>query len=580
MKPLRITLFFLIVVLVVGGVIFGIGLLNANSPSKRADELSVLLAAGSYQEADALIEEATHGLEGESLSTMHSALNTVLQQEADRFLIQAAKGPLDEAAQTRYAGMSHLGDTMMVQLAAKTDEWVSSYFDDDITYEQLENIQSNIAALGFQGDALAATLNVIATAKESKAAMDTAQNADSSGDYLAAIQNYAKVLPQDRSNYATAQSRILAIADEQGEALYNAKQYANAVELLKKAQAALPDNPSLAAKLAAYQSALDEHSKNLVLYEGPVEHLFTHCLLAYPELAPANYWTDCITPYEFKKVLQSLYENDFILVNIDDIVSNPSGDDANFEFTKMMLPEGKKPMVWSFDDVVYDARKTGNGMVDKLIIDENGKIASETYLADGSVKVSYDNEFVMILDSFVEEHPDFSFEGAKGAFALTGFQGILGYRTQHDSPKDRDAEIEAAKKVVAKLKENGWTFISHTYGHPHMGSADLAKVADDTQKWQDEVASIVGDTQILVWPYGDRILPSDTARYQVLKDAGFRLFCGVGAMIHNKVESDGTLFMDRATIDGTSLWGFGKYYNGRLFNIDEVRDPIRPKPAS
>lgn len=72
-----------------------------------------------------------------------------------------------------------------------------------------------------------------------------------------------------------------------------------------------------------------------------------------------------------------------------------------------------------------------------------------------------------ILDQFVYEHPDFSLNGAKAIFSLTGYQGILGYRTQDDrdiaadSP-DRPAfdayrasEIEAVKPVIERLKETG-----------------------------------------------------------------------------------------------------------------------------
>ncbi len=310
MNPLRIIISVLLVALVVVGIVFAVGALNANSPSKRADELNALITAGNYQEANTLIQEATKDLKDENLSNMQSALNAVLQQEADRFLIQASKGALDESSSSRYKGMSLLGDNMMVQLAAKTDEWISNYFSGSVTYDQLENIQSNIASLGFQGDVLTASLSGIASAQESKAAMDTAKAADSSGEYLTAIQNYAKVLPQDKANYEAAMARILAIAEEQGEALYAAKRYSSAVEIIKAAQVALPDNDSLAAKLATYQQALEEESKNLVEYSGPIEHLFTHCLIAYPELAPDSYWVDCITPYEFKRVLQSLYEND------------------------------------------------------------------------------------------------------------------------------------------------------------------------------------------------------------------------------------------------------------------------------
>ena len=47
---------------------------------------------------------------------------------------------------------------------------------------------------------------------------------------------------------------------------------------------------------------------------------------------------------------------------------------------------------------------------------------------DGSVSVG-DYDLVPLLDAFVEAHPDFSYHGRKGVLAMTGYEGVLGYRT-------------------------------------------------------------------------------------------------------------------------------------------------------
>ena len=41
-----------------------------------------------------------------------------------------------------------------------------------------------------------------------------------------------------------------------------------------------------------------------------------------------------------------------------------------------------------------------------------------------------------ILNKFVKEHPDFSLNGEKGVVALTGYEGVLGYRTNELNSKD------------------------------------------------------------------------------------------------------------------------------------------------
>ena len=56
---------------------------------------------------------------------------------------------------------------------------------------------------------------------------------------------------------------------------------------------------------------------------------------------------------------------------------------------------------------------------------------------DGTTLVTRKSEVVPLVDRFVENHPDFSIDGAKGIIALTGVEGILGYRTSGDGRQAR-----------------------------------------------------------------------------------------------------------------------------------------------
>jgi len=128
---------------------------------------------------------------------------------------------------------------------------------------------------------------------------------------------------------------------------------------------------------------------------------------------------------------------------------------------------------------------------------------------------------------------------------------------------------------VAVLKEHGWTFASHSYSHTNFANASLEKVQDDTQKWQNEVQNIVGETPVFVWPFGARI-PNEDPRIEVLKNAGFKLFCGVGSKnAINWEMKDGTLLMDRRTMDGTALNEYQEIYKPFL-DVAAARDPLRP----
>lgn len=331
--------------------------------------------------------------------------------------------------------------------------------------------------------------------------------------------------------------------------------------------------------------SLTTTNNNLIVYNGQIEHLFTHCLLAFPEIAFSDqnsmkkyYETDCITKNEFKNILSELYNNDYILIDI-----NSTFEIKNNRVIKkqIYIPKGKKPLILSFDDVNYDRKKLGKGMVDKIIIKDN-KIATSTRIADREI-ISYDNEFIPILDSFIEKHPDFSFNGAKATLNLTGYDGILGYRTNSSNKINRDDEIKEAKKVVKFLKNNGYTFASHSYGHYHMNKISDEKFKQELELWKNEVESIVGKTHIYVYPYGEWEISKDgkiSYKHKLLEEYGFKLFCGVGIkpffsyLPYDKNIKEKVLFMDRKPIDGYTIKNKTTELND-LFDCYNIYDKLR-----
>ena len=299
-------------------------------------------------------------------------------------------------------------------------------------------------------------------------------------------------------------------------------------------------------------------------YTDKVEHIFTHCLIAYPGLAfdrnndmRSHYARDCITYTEFSSMLSLLEENDYCLVDINDTFEIKDGKAVK---KKVKVPKGKKPLIMSFDDVVYDHKKAGKGMVDKIGIDSNGELCAITY-REGKEILSYNNEFVPILENFVKEHPWFSLNGAKGTINLTGYDGILGYRTQSKNKVNREEELEKAKRVVEKLKNNGWTFASHSYGHYHMKEISDEQFEEELRLWRDEVESLVGQTSVYVYPYGEWVIAENgkiSKKHELLKEYGFKLFCGVGmkqffSYLPYSGDLEKSLFMDRKVIDGFAL---------------------------
>ena len=98
--------------------------------------------------------------------------------------------------------------------------------------------------------------------------------------------------------------------------------------------------------------------------EQVVEHLFFHPIIAYPQWAfhdcnasqDQRYGLDdwMVTVDEYNKILQSVYDKGYILVAMEDVWSEVTDESGTHMVRNtLMLPEGKKPLVISFDDVNY-----------------------------------------------------------------------------------------------------------------------------------------------------------------------------------------------------------------------------------
>ena len=332
-------------------------------------------------------------------------------------------------------------------------------------------------------------------------------------------------------------------------------------------------------------------------WSGIVEHLFFHPVIAYPELAfdgdaQANGLDDfMVTVDEYNKILQSVYDNDYVLVDIGDVWSETTGEDGQSKMVRnpLYLPEGKKPLILSFDDTNYYPYMLENGLTYQLILGEDGKIASWGLDPQGNEVVSRDLDAIPILDKFVEEHPDFSPFGAKGCLSLTGYEGILGYRTQTDTKSwsaeqeaNRQLEREAVQPIIAELKRTGWTFGSHTWGHIRLGAKSLEAVQADTERWLDEVGSLVGPTTILFYPHGERPDGNDWQttgpNFRYLQSMGFRVFCSVGVESFSYIKKDiCAVICDRLHPDGTTLRHSRKRYL-QFYDAKDIMDvDVRPQ---
>ncbi len=337
------------------------------------------------------------------------------------------------------------------------------------------------------------------------------------------------------------------------------------------------------------------------------EHIFFHPVIAYPQWAfhdcPASqeqrYGLDdwMVTVDEYNKILQNLYDKDYIIVSMNDVwseVDTPNG--PRMQRNTLMIPEGKKPLIISFDDTNYYDYMLEEGFTSKLVLADDGNIWAEcTDPYTQETFLTRDLDAITILDKFVEEHPDFSLNGVKGCLSLTGYQGILGYRTQNDidiaanDPRrpafdaNRQAEIEAVKPIIQRLKETGWYFGSHTWGHIRLSTRAMEQIQRDTGRWAEEVGSLVGPTSILFYPHGAR--PDGDhdqgetygEQFKWLQSQGFRIFASVGTSSYSQVKSTiSAVICDRLHPDGTTLRRSRSRYL-QFYDAKEIIDlSVRP----
>jgi hypothetical protein len=316
----------------------------------------------------------------------------------------------------------------------------------------------------------------------------------------------------------------------------------------------------------------------MVSYEGRLLNIFFHALIARPEIAfkgnrKEHFMEWFVTAEEYKKILNELYLRDYVLVDINEFYTvKYTNNIKTVEVKKYMIPQGKKPVILSIDDLSYYENNRRNGIVHKLMLDQNGNIAAWTNTPSGG-EISYDLDIITITEDFIKKHPDFSIRGAKGIIALTGFEGVLGYRTQAERSKTPgyQKEIEDATVIVKKLKELGWHFASHSYGHLNMPKVSMSGFINDNKLWEKEVKPILGETDLYVYPSG-AALENNEEKHRILRSMNFNLFFGVGSGYGYRMGPKSEyIYLSRMNIDGRYFRQF-RNRNDKLFDIDKVMD--------
>ena len=302
----------------------------------------------------------------------------------------------------------------------------------------------------------------------------------------------------------------------------------------------------LTAKKAAY---LNEKSK-LVEWKdvNAIPNLSFHVLIENPVRAYADkefggqYNRNFVTTGEFSKILEQLYNNGYVLVDMKSFVASNQDltGSMNYSYKSIYLPEGKKPVMITETMVNYfeymvDGNKDGEpdamgaGFANKLVVDGNGDIKA-AYVDMNNQSLVGDYDLVPILETFIKAHPDFSYQGSRATVAVTGSQGVFGYRTDSayssKGEEKRQAEIAQAKVVADTLREKGYTLACYTYANKDYKQLSVKEISADIQSFTSQVIPVIGEVDTIVFAREKDIDDYSGNKFTVLYDAGYRYFVG------------------------------------------------------
>ncbi len=417
------------------------------------------------------------------------------------------------------------------------------------------------------------------------------------GSIVRAVQNkqYSDMVSEQASIAAQAEQDRLdnqaASLLAKAEALASHFDYAGAIAAIEQFEGNMYDYTDLSNKYAEYAKA----EANLVLWDDPnqVVNLSFQPLIADTARAFADatygssYKSNYITVNEFSKILLQLYENGYILIRHSDIQMRNGA-------MELYLPNGKKPLILTETHVNYNTYMTdgdgdklpdkdGDGFASKLIVDDSGKLTCEMVDASGqTVTGAYD--IVPILESFVESHPDFSYKGAKAVLALSGYDGLFGYRTspaalEHFGQTAYDQQVADATKVIAAVKNAGYELACYSYENEPYGLFTADQINSELQLWKNEVTPLLGEVTLFVFCRNSDIAENGVeysgSKFEVLKSFGFTDYVGFNKDGKNWYNAySGYSRMGRTLVTGANMANNPEWFDG-MFDPYAVKDSAR-----
>jgi len=191
-------------------------------------------------------------------------------------------------------------------------------------------------------------------------------------------------------------------------------------------------------------------------------------------------------------------------------------------------------------------------------------------------------DLVPILEDFIKQHPDFSYRGARATLAVTGHEGVFGWRcnTTYIAAIGQafyDEQVKGAKEVVAALRNKGYRIASYSYKNDDYGQLNANQIQADLTSWNDQITPILGPVDTIVFAKESDIGDYTGPKFNVLYTSGFRYLITDAEQPYAEVNNT-YVRQSRLMVTGNAMaWKSAQFTNLSLFDPNIVLDMVNRK---
>lgn len=604
-KKLVIALVVLLVLALIGvGIYSG---LHKKQTSGRLEEFTEALEAKDYAAASeiyrtlqaSVTEKKVGSAQREELEKVQYAMEDIVRGKVRAILDDVIQGhPLTDEEKAFIEGLKEISAAeVMPLLHEKSEEWL----DGKITqteweqiigaFEDLDNLSRLVGDLKRQEEGMALAVDRFRMAEKIEARGDWEYTWQYWQDLV--DDPDLAIFARDYANFRLKQYQeqeyhnLIALSDE----LMEEERYYTALKLIDRMHSVFPDREELKTRLRDLNQLVPQRLDKWI---DMVPVLAVRPLIAREDEAflkgknTLHAKNNLLTCKEFRRFLEELYKNDYVLIRASVFENYPERN------PEIVVPRGKKPVILLMEHAAYTTLNQANGTVQRLIYDAETDTFNGFYQAMNRDVIAPDNNLFGILEQFIDEHPDFSFDGARGILSLFVMEDVLGNivdQTQlehQNEARERQAlmpfemtaedfalEQKEADRNLKALKKHGWELALGGVDDYLFNQYSAAEMEAAINRWREVVGPEGENTTILAFPDGALVYNQEDVLAAIL-DSGFTLLVGLGPDAYNFYYPS-FVHMDRQTVSPLSMqaaeaWGLEPFFDASVVYDQPLRD--------